>query len=143
AHLDAQHVVTAHSVDGMDEISLSAETHVFEYRSQPHDGATPKSPVPARIRPEDYGLGRVPVEALHGGSAADNAAILRRILAGERGPHRDVVVLNAAYALLTSGRFDGLDACLEAAQVSIDSGAARERLERLVAASHAAPAPES
>jgi anthranilate phosphoribosyltransferase len=55
------------------------------------------------------------------------------VLAGEPGPHRDVVLLNAAYALYVSGRFgDDLQACLEAARASLDSGAARLRLERLI-----------
>lgn len=127
ARLGAEHVVAVHSEDGLDELSLSAPTATYEYRL---GDAVPR---PGRIEPETLGLPRVPLEQLRGGDATANAKLLRQVLSGDPGPHRDVVLLNAAYALYVSGRFgDDLQACLEAARVSLDSGAARARLERLI-----------
>jgi anthranilate phosphoribosyltransferase len=142
AHLDAEHVVAVHADDGMDEVSLSGDTSLFEYR-RADAGAGPQAPRAARIRPEDFGLGRVPLEALRGGTADDNAGLLRRILAGEEGPYQDVLVLNAAVALHASGAFADLPTCFEAARESLRSGAARARLDRLVAASREAPGIET
>ncbi|MDX1546999.1 MAG: anthranilate phosphoribosyltransferase, partial [Rhodothermales bacterium] len=131
ARLDAEAVIALHAEDGLDEVSLSAETAAFLYDAGRPDRA--EGPLGFRIRPEDHGIGRAPLAALQGGSAEDNAAILHAIFSGERGPRRDVTVLNAAYALRTSGRFgDDPAACFEAAEASIDSGAARDRLQRLV-----------
>ena len=78
-----------------------------------------------------YGL-----DALQGGTADDNAALLRDVLDGKAGPRRDVVLLNAAYALHASGKFADLNACLDAARESIDGGAARRKLADLAEASH-------
>ena len=69
---------------------------------------------------------------LQGGSAADNAEIIRRILAGERGPKRDIVLLNAGAAIAAGGRAANIAEGIALAGQAIDSGAARERLERLV-----------
>ena len=136
ANLDAEHIITVHADDGLDEISLAAATNAFE-----HQAAVPDHPTPRRsiIQPEDHGIERTALSALQGGDAEENAAILRALFAGTPGPHRDVVVLNAAYALHTSGRFDSLDACFDAAHASIDSGGAAASLTRLVEASHSAP----
>lgn len=133
AQLDAAHVITVHADDGLDEVSLAANTRAFEYGPEQSDGV----PSSYHIEPEQHGMGRTTLEALHGGAAADNAAILRAIFEGEQGPHRDVVVINAAYALRTSGKFDGIDACFDAARESIDSGGALASLARLVEASNA------
>ena len=135
ANLDAEHVITLHADDGLDEISLAAATKAFE-----HQTGQPPSPRPFTIQPEDHRIERTPLTALQGGDAEENAGILRALFDGTPGPHRDVVVLNAAYALHTSGRFDGLDACLDAARQSLDSGAAAASLARLVEASNSAPA---
>ncbi len=135
ARLDAAHVVAVHAEDGLDEISLSAPTAVFE-----HDAArAAETPRAYAVTPEAHGLGRIPLDALHGGGAEDNARILRAVFAGAPGPHRDVVLLNAAYALHASGRFDGLDACFDAARASLDTGAARAKLDRLVDVSNSLP----
>ena len=131
ARLGAEHVVTVHTEDGLDELSLSAPTATYEYRRGD------EAPRAGRVEPEALGLPRVPLEQLRGGDAEANARLLRRVLEGEAGPHRDVVLLNATYALYVSGRFgDDLEACLEAARESIDSGAALARLEQLVEVSN-------
>lgn len=131
ARLGAEHVVTVHAEDGLDELSLSAPTATYEYRRGD------EAPRAGRVEPEALGLPRVPLEQLRGGDAEANARLLRRVLEGEAGPHRDVVLLSATYALYVSGRFgDDLEACLEAARESIDSGAALARLEQLVEVSN-------
>ena len=134
AALNAEHVVAVHSRDGLDECSLSAPTDAFMY--------SPKMPNVATdtISPEQFGLQPAPLNALKGDTADENAVILNRILDGEPGPPRDIVLLNATYALLTSGRFESLDACFKAASDSIDSGNARESLKTLIAVSQKAPA---
>jgi anthranilate phosphoribosyltransferase len=88
------------------------------------------------------GLQRAPTSALAGGTAAENAAILESIFAGEMGPRRDVVVLNAGAALDASGTVDGLGAGVDAARAALDAGTPRDLLARLraeKAASAAAP----
>lgn len=135
AQLDADHVVTVHSEDGMDEVSVSAATTLFEY-----DGSQ-ENPVPRshEVSPEEHDMARASASVLEGGTAQENAAILKHILSGEdQGPRRDVAVLNAAYALHVSDRFSDIDACLEAAEESIDSGAALETLKTLTKVSQKA-----
>ena len=85
------------------------------------------------VTPEDFGLERAPLAAIAGGDAAQNAEIIRAILAGERGPRRDIVVANAAAAIVAAGRAaDFLDGAQLAAE-SIDSGAAHKKLDALIA----------
>ncbi|MFB6232176.1 MAG: anthranilate phosphoribosyltransferase [Salinibacter sp.] len=135
AQLDADHVITLHSEDGMDEVSVSAATTLFEYDAA-EDNPVPRS---VEVGPEKHGMDRGRLSTLEGGTAKENAATLRGILTGDdRSARRDVVVLNAAYALHTSDRFADLDACLEAARESIDSGAAFDTLKALIDASQEA-----
>jgi anthranilate phosphoribosyltransferase len=89
------------------------------------------------IDPEAFGIERVALAALAGGDAVENARIARAILAGEPGPKRDIVVLNAGAALFVAEAAADLRAGLELARKSIDSGAAAGRLERLVRATAA------
>lgn len=146
--LNAKHVIAVHSDDGMDEVSLSAETSVFEYNDSDRmpggfeyigDVQLSEELVSTKgrqVSPETFGMGRSSLDQLQGGTAEENARIITAILAGEEGPQRDVVVLNAAFALHVSGKIGQMDACLAAAQDSIDSGAASERLQRLIETSN-------
>lgn len=137
AQLDADHVITLHSKDGMDEVSVSAATTLFEYDTA-DDNPVPRS---REVGPEKHGFDRAAASTLEGGSADENAEILHGILSGEdQSPRRDVVVLNAAYALHTSDRFEGLNECVAAAKESIDSGAALDTLENLAEVSQKVPA---
>ena len=140
ARLDAAHVVAVHAEDGLDELSLTAPTQTFEYDAADPSMADPPHPKAGRVEPETFGLPRVPLTGLQSTGLEANVAALRGVLDGRPGPHRDVVLLNAAYALRTSGRFADLDACFAAARDSLDSGAARTALDRLVEASQEAPA---
>jgi anthranilate phosphoribosyltransferase len=109
--------------DGLDELSTTGHSKVSEWR----DGAVQTF----YVHPVDVGLRRARVSDLAGGSAEDNAAMIVQILEGEAGPRRDVVVLNAAAALLVAGAATSLANGVQAASVSIDSGKARAALERL------------
>lgn len=135
--LDAEHVVTVHADHGMDELSTVSETTLFEVHRDDDEADLPRIEE-RRVHPSDHDLSEVEAGDLSGGSARENAQIMLDILQGEKGPRRDVVVLNAGYALYTSDRFDTVEDALEAARASIDSGAAEDRLDRLVSVSRAA-----
>jgi len=125
AELGVERAFVVHGADGLDEISLSGETQVAELRDGDVRSYT--------VVPEDFGLRRAPLESIAGGDAKHNAQIIRHVLKGEHGSHREIVQANAAAALVAAGRAaDWLDGVRLAAQ-SIDSGAARGRLDALVA----------
>ncbi len=113
-----------HGEDGLDEISNTCESRISELRHNEVRTYT--------VRPEDFGLTRARMMDLQGGSAADNAEIIRQILKGERGPKRDIVVLNAGAAIAAGGRAEDIAAGMAMAQHSIDNGAALDKLNRLV-----------
>ena len=125
AELGVERAFVVHGAGGLDEISLAGETKVGEVR-----GGMVRV---YEVTPEDFGLNRAPISAISGGDAALNAEILRAILAGESGPRRDIVIANASAALVAAGRaLDFLEGARLAAE-SIDSGAARKKLDALVA----------
>jgi anthranilate phosphoribosyltransferase len=119
-----------HGDDGLDELTTTGESRVAELKDGWMRTYT--------LRPEDVGLPRAALADLQGGGAADNAEIIRRILAGERGPKRDIVLLNAGAAIAAGGKAPDIAAGIAVAQQAIDSGAAREKLERLVEFSQSA-----
>ena len=127
--LGSERALVVHGSDGLDEITLTGPTQVSELR----DGRVSTR----QIDPRDFGLQRVPAEALQGGDAAYNARILREVLDGREGPRRDVVLINAAAAIAVGGRAEDMTAGLELARASIDSGRACRALERLVEVSNA------
>jgi anthranilate phosphoribosyltransferase len=113
ARLGTRHAFVVHG-GGLDEFSLAGPTTVAEVKG---------SDVLYRlVVPEDFGLQRAPVEALAGGDARTNAAILNGIFAGESGPRRDVVVMNAAAVLVTAGLAPDFGAGVKEAQTVIDAG---------------------
>jgi len=118
--------------DGIDELTTAGITTVAEY----NDGRV----IEFDVVPEDAGLKPARLEDLRGGEPAHNAALMREVLNGSHGPLRDVVLLNSAAALVVAGQADDLRDGAERAARAIDSGAARQVLERLVAATNAAPA---
>ncbi len=122
--LGLKRALVVHGSDGLDEITISGSTHIAEVR----DGSVHTYDV----TPEQFGLTRAPLESLTGGDAQANAEIIRLILSGERSAKRDVVVLNAAAALVAAARANSIADALPMALKSIDSGAAREKLEALV-----------
>jgi anthranilate phosphoribosyltransferase len=114
---------------GMDELSLDGPSLVAEW--------TGERVIEYVIDPQAHGFAPHPVRALAGGEAHENASIIRMVLGGERGARRDVVVLNAALALSIAGPAESLPEGIALAKASIDSGAARRKLEALVAATAA------
>jgi anthranilate phosphoribosyltransferase len=113
-----------HGMDNLDEITTTAETLVAEIA----DGEVKTY----RIKPEDFGFARSPLSALTGGTAVENAAIIREILSGTSGPKRDITVLNAGFAIAASGiACDPRDGIV-LAQKSIDSWEAMKKLEGLI-----------
>jgi anthranilate phosphoribosyltransferase len=136
ARLGSEHVIAVHSDDGLDEVSVSDESTLYEFRR----GASHEPVVEEhRFAPEHLGLDRHPLSAISGSTAEENAAILRRVLSGERGAHRDIVVANAAHAIYTAGVAENLEAAYELACASIDSGRATRALEDLRNTSTEAP----
>jgi anthranilate phosphoribosyltransferase len=114
---------------GLDEITTTGPTQICEWR----EGQTRLF----TVTPEAVGLERVSIDALRGGDPKANAAALTALLAGERGPYRDIVALNAAAAFLVADRVETLRDGLDLAFAVIDDGRAREALARLVAATNA------
>ncbi|MGB8540032.1 MAG: anthranilate phosphoribosyltransferase [Candidatus Acidiferrales bacterium] len=133
--LGVKRAFVVHGADGLDEISIGGETYVAELR----DGAVRSY----TVIPEDFGLPRASLENILGGDSKHNAQIIHNVLGRasvkhERGPRRDIVCANAAAALVASGRATDWVDGVRMATESIDSGAARERLEALVAFSQSA-----
>lgn len=127
AHLDAEHVLLVHSTDGLDEISLAADTYAVEV-----DHGEVRERV---LKPEDFGLKRSQAH-IGGGDPAENAALATGVLQGQAGPERDIVIANAAAGIYVAGRTRSLSEAAEMARTSIDSGAAITKLEALRRLSH-------
>lgn len=131
ARLDTQHALVVHGHGGVDELTLTGPNLAFDVRG----GRTPQR---FTIDAAELGLARAPAEALKGGDVAVNVAISRAILANaDQGPRRDVVLLNAAAALVAGDRAVDMRDGLAQARVSLAEGRALRALEQLVAGSHA------
>ena len=122
--LAPERAFVVHGKDGLDEVTSTGPTLVFEIQG---DRLTQHEWTPA-----DFGLDAVPGEALAGGNRAMNAAIANAVLEGERGPRRDIVLMNAAAALVVSGKAASLIDGMRLAAESVDSGAAMRKLRLLV-----------
>lgn len=127
----ADHVLVVHGSDGLDELTVTGPSTVVEWR---RDDPEIRSWV---VDPADVGIARCSPEALKGGDAATNAEMARAVLAGGSGPHRDIVVLNAAAGLLVAGVTARLADGVAAAAAAIDDGRAAAALAALVATSQA------
>ena len=128
-NLGVKRGMVVYGQDKLDEISLSAPTTVCEFK----DGWM-KNYV---ITPEQFGLTRCTKQDLVGGTPAENAEITRKILAGEKGPKRDAVLMNAGAALYIGGKAESLADGIRLAAELIDSGKATETLEKLIRISNA------
>jgi anthranilate phosphoribosyltransferase len=116
--------IVVHGLDGLDEITITGPTRVAEARE-----GTVRT---YEVDPEEFGMKRATLADIAGGDAAENAAIVREVLSGKKSPRRDVVLLNAAAALVAAGRVDHLADGVPLAAQSIDSGAANGKLAALV-----------
>ena len=124
ARLGARHALVVSSRDGLDELSISAETQVIE--------VTPEGTRAYTVSPEDVGLARGDHDDLRGGTPEENAAITRAVLEGEQGPRRALVAFNAGAALMVAGRAATLAEGVRLAEQTLDSGAALKSMERFV-----------
>jgi anthranilate phosphoribosyltransferase len=124
-NLGSVHAWVVHGGDGLDEITTTTSTRVTELK----DGKIRSF----EVRPEDAGLPPATLDDLKGGDATVNAAKIRELLAGEAGPFRDIVVLNAAAALIVGGKCTDLKEGAARAARAIDDGAASRALDKLVA----------
>src|SRR4051794_28878881 len=127
AQLGAERAWVVHGADGLDEISTTGYTKVSECR-----GGSVNT---FYLHPADVGLPKSSAESLRGGDAGDNAAIARAILAGEPGPRRDIVLLNAGASLLIAGKASAVPEGIALAAEAIDSGRAAAVLDTLIATS--------
>ena len=117
--------------DGIDELTTTGPSRVFELKAG--------SVTEYELEPQELGVGRSTLDDLRGGTPPENAELLRNVLDGERGPRRDVVLLNAAAAALAAGRAQTWAEAIPIVTESLDSGRAKQSLARLVETSHIPP----
>ncbi len=130
AEMDFNHVIVAHGLDGLDEISLIGRTSIAEIKG--------KKVKYYEVSPEDFGLKRCTLAEIAGGSPAFNAEVIRNIFSGaEKGPRRDFLTLNNAAALYVSGKAESIQDGLALSRSLLDSGAAQRKLQELVERSNA------
>ena len=125
AELGTLRAFVVHGADGLDEISNTGESHISEV----HEGVVRSS----TVRPEDFGMPRAAIRDLQGGDREENARIIRLVLGGEAGPRRDIVLMNAAGALVVGNKAQDLKEGVALAAASIDGGSAARKLEDLIA----------
>jgi anthranilate phosphoribosyltransferase len=121
--LGLKRAFVVHGLDTLDEISITGPTQISELKS--------KKVRTYRISPDKFGLKKAKLKDITGGGAKENARIVLSVLSGEKGPRRDVVLLNAAYAIVASGRSKGIQSAILLAEKSIDSGKAMKKLDQL------------
>jgi len=122
--LGLRRALVVHGLDGLDEITITGTTRIAEAR----DGTVRSY----EVEPEEFGIGRASLLDISGGDEVENAAIIHAVLGGEKSPRRDVVLLNAAAALVAAGRAEHIAQAVPLAAASIDSGAAARKLDALV-----------
>ncbi len=122
--LGLRRALVVHGLDGLDEITITGTTRIAEAR----DGAVRSY----EVEPEEFGMRRATLFEISGGDATENAAIIRSILSGEQSPRRDIVLLNAAASLVAAGKAEHIAQAVPLAAASIDSGAAKQKLDALV-----------
>ncbi len=123
--LGAKHALVVHGLNGMDEISITGRSSVWEVKKGELFHVY-------FVSPEDFGLKRAPAKSITGGTSTENAEIIRLVLDGEKSPRRDVVLMNAAAVLFAGDRVQTLQQGIESAMEAIHSGQALAKLEQLV-----------
>jgi anthranilate phosphoribosyltransferase len=129
ARLGSERVLAFHGADGLDELATSGPSEVVELK----DGEVSRW----TIDPAALDIPAATVDALAGGDAPENAAMIRRVLDGEPGARREVVALNAAAGLVAAGIAGGMEDGLTRARAAIDDGSASSALDRMVEVSQA------
>lgn len=128
--LGSERALLFYAHDGLDELTTTTTSTVFELNGDVIDHY--------EFDPHDYGIENASLEDLRGGGPDENARITRRVLSGEHGPHRDIVILNAAAALLAADVAANFGNAISEAEAAIDDGLAGERLDDLIKVSQAA-----
>ncbi len=122
--LGAEEVMVFHGEDGLDEVTITNGTKVSHLKNGQVENSV--------ISPEDFGFERAPIESITGGDAQKNAEITMQILKGEKGPKRNVVVMNVALTLIVAGKANDLTEAARIAEEAIDSGKALKKLEEVI-----------
>jgi anthranilate phosphoribosyltransferase len=122
--LGIKHGLVIYGKDGLDEISISAKSIIWDVTKE-------KVSSPYEVSPKDFGFDKADIGEIKGGTPQENAAVLTRILEGEKSPLRNMVVMNAAAGLIAGNVTTDLKEAVKLAEESIDSGKAKEKLERL------------
>jgi anthranilate phosphoribosyltransferase len=122
--LGLHRALVVHGSDGLDEITITGPTRIGEVR----DGRVRTY----EVTPQEFGIQCAALDEISGGDAAFNAALIREVLSGKKSARRDIVLLNAAAALVAAARADHLAEALPIAVKSIDSGAASAKLNALI-----------
>lgn len=126
--LGSSRALVVHGADGLDEITITDVTHFASLENgQIAEG---------QLAPEDAGVNRSPLADIKGGTAEENAQALKRLFGGEKGPYRDIVLLNAGAALMVSGRAKDVKEGVSLAAQALDGGAAKQKLDQLITASN-------
>ena len=126
--LGSSRALVVHGADGLDEVTITDVTH---YASLENGQVTE-----GQLAPEDAGVNRARLADIKGGTAEDNAQALKRLFGGEKGPYRDIVLLNAGAALMVSGRAKDVKEGVGLAAQALDGGAAKQKLDQLITASN-------
>ena len=121
--LNIEHAFVVHGANGMDEVSISSRTYIVEVKRGDIRQFV--------MSPEDFGIATAKIDAILGGDSAENARIIESIFRGERGPRRDVVLLNSAPAIVAGGIAKTWKEGIQLAAQAIDSGAALLKLQKL------------
>ncbi len=122
-NLGAMDAMVVHGEDGLDEVSISGRTYISRSKNGEVENFY--------IDPADFGVWKSGIEQIRGGEGTENAAITLSILKGEKGPKRDIVLMNSAVALVAAGKTDDFRAAFQTAEESIDSGSALRKLEEI------------
>ncbi|MEE8413971.1 MAG: anthranilate phosphoribosyltransferase [Dehalococcoidales bacterium] len=123
-NLGCDHALVVHGEDGTDEISITGKTQVYQIKKEGIESYT--------VNPEDFGVSEAGLDSLQGGTADENASLLRSILSGTLGPQRDVVLMNTAAALVAGDKAETVLQGIDIAKESLDSGQAMAKLEQLI-----------
>lgn len=123
-NLGVKRAFVVHGMDALDEITITGETKVSELNNKKVKGYY--------IKPQDFGMKKAELLDIKGGTVEENAAIVKKVIEGEKGPRQDVVLLNASAALIAGGMAKDFKDGIEIARLSIESGKAKEKLEKLV-----------
>ncbi len=127
-NLGTKQAFVVHGKEGLDEISISGETQISELSNNKVRTYT--------VTPEDFGITPVDISKISGGDTKENARIIKDILDGKKSPHRDIACLNAAAAIVAGGRASDIKSAVKVAYDCVDSGKAKEKLEKLISFSN-------